>query len=231
MAKLYHYANYTPVYLALDCIVFGFDNDKLKLLLIKRNFEPAKGLWSLMGGFLEPTESIDQAARRILTNLTGLPNVYLEPLQLFGALNRDPEARVVSSTFYSLIKIDDYDRNEVNTNGAAWFEVNEIPNLIFDHNAMVNTALAKLRRKCRTQPIGFELLPPKFTIPQLQCLYEAILDTKLDKRNFRKKILAMNLLDKLDEKDKLGSKKGAYYYKFNNQKYEFLTEKGFSFEI
>jgi ADP-ribose pyrophosphatase YjhB (NUDIX family) len=231
MSAKNHYTNYTPVYLALDCIVFGFDNEKLKLLLIKRNFKPFKGSWSLMGGFLEPKESIDESARRILLSLTGLSDVFLEQLQVFGAVNRDTEARVVSSTYYALIKINDYDHDIVKANGAAWHEVGKIPQLIFDHNEIVETALNKLRRKCRTQPIGFELLPEKFTIPQLQNLYEAILDKTFDKRNFRKKLLSMNLLDKLEEKDRAGSKKGAFYYQFNRERYEVLSLQGFNFEL
>ena len=216
---------------ALDCIVFGFDNDQLKHLLVKRNIDPQKGEWSLMGGFLQKDESLDDAARRILFNLTGLNDVYLEQLFSFGELNRDPVDRVISVTYYALIKINDYDREIVKRNGAEWFPAASHPKLIFDHNDMTNLALNKLRRRCRTQPIGFELLPEKFTIPQLQSLYEAILMKSLDKRNFRKKILSMNLLDKLDEKDKENSKKGAYLSRFNKEKYEQLTSMGFSFGI
>ncbi len=218
-------------YVAVDCIVFGFDNEDLKILLVKRPIEPQKGEWSLMGGFVQEGESIDEASKRVLYSLTGLRNVYLEQLYTFGDIDRDPVARVISVTYYALIKISDYDRDIVRHNGAQWFKASQHPPLIFDHDTMVETAINKLRRKCRTQPIGFELLPERFTIPQLQNLYEAILMQPLDKRNFRKKILSMNLLDKLDEKDKENSKKGAYLYRFNREKYEMLTSKGFSFEI
>jgi 8-oxo-dGTP diphosphatase len=217
--------------LAIDCIVFGFDDDQLKLLMIKRRIEPKKGDWSLMGGFIGLDESLDEAARRILNLLTGLNNVYLEQLYTFGNTDRDLLDRVVSVTYYALIKINDYDREIVQKNGAEWFPTESHPDLIFDHNDMVQMALSRLRRRCRTQPIGFELLPEKFTIPQLQSLYEAIFMKKLDKRNFRKKLLSMNLLDKFDEKDKESSKKGAFLYRFNKQRYEQLTSMGFSFEI
>ncbi len=216
---------------AVDCIVFGFDNEDLKILLVRRPIEPVKGEWSLMGGFVQEGESLDDASKRVLYALTGLHDVYLEQLYTFGEVDRDPVDRVISVAYYALIKIADYDREIVRENGAQWFKVTDYPKLIFDHDRMVQTAISKLRRKCRTQPIGFELLPEKFTIPQLQNLYEAILNQKLDKRNFRKKILSMNLLDKLDEKDKENSKKGAFYYRFNKEKYELLTSNGFSFEI
>jgi 8-oxo-dGTP diphosphatase len=217
--------------LAIDCIVFGFEDDQLKLLMIKRRIEPRKGDWSLMGGFIRLDESLDEAAMRILYVLTGLTNVYLEQLYTFGNTYRDPLDRVVSVTYYALIKINDYDREVVKLNGAEWFPAENHPDLVFDHNDMVKMALSRLRRRCRTQPIGFELLPDKFTIPQLQSLYEAILAQKLDKRNFRKKFLSMNLLDKFDEKDKESSKKGAFLYRFNRKRYEQLTSNGFSFEI
>jgi ADP-ribose pyrophosphatase YjhB (NUDIX family) len=216
---------------ALDCIVFGFDDDQLKQLLVKRLIEPQKGDWSLMGGFLQTDESLDEAAKRILFSLTGLIDVFLEQLYSFGDINRDPVERVISVTYYSLIKINDYDREIVKQNGAEWFPASNHPKLIFDHGEMTLMAWNRLRRRCRTQPIGFELLPEKFTIPQLQSLYEAILLQKLDKRNFRKKMLSMNLLDKLEEKDKENSKKGAYLYRFNKERYEQLTSQGFSFEI
>ena len=216
---------------ALDSIIFGFDNDQLKVLLFKRKLEPQSGHWSLMGGFLQENESLDEASRRVLYTLTGLHDVFLEQLYAFGEVNRDPAERVVSVTYYSLIKINDYDREIVRKSGAEWFPAASHPRLIFDHNEMVLMALNRLRRKCRTQPIGFELLPEKFTIPQLQSLYEAILMQQLDKRNFRKKILSMNLIDKLDEKDKGSSKKGAFLYRFNKDRYEQLTSQGFSFEI
>jgi hypothetical protein len=218
-------------YLAVDCIVFGFNEDGLKLLLIKRQLDPFKNHWSLMGGFVKENESVDDAAKRITTSLTGLEQIYLEQLYTFGDIDRDPGGRIISVTYYALIKINDSDRDILENNGAHWISVNQVPPLIFDHKKMVETALNKLRKRCRTQPIGFELLPEKFTIPQLQLLYEAILMKPLDKRNFRKKILDMDLLDKLDEKDRSNSKKGAFYYRFNQEKYTNFTLQGFNFEI
>lgn len=218
---------------AVDSIIFGFnENDyELKLLLLKRNFEPAKGQWSLMGGFVTPEESLDDAAQRILLKLTGLEDVYMEQLYAFGDPRRDPGGRIISVAYFSLIKINEYDKERVKKNGAFWVPLSELPELIFDHNEMVSKALRKLRIRARTQPIGFELLPQKFTIPQLQRLYEAIYQKPFDKRNFRRKVLAMGLLDKLEEKEKETSKKGAYYYQFNTAKYEELLRKGFNFEL
>ncbi|MCE4563284.1 NUDIX hydrolase [Maribellus sp. CM-23] len=218
---------------AVDSIIFGFnENDyELKLLLLKRNFEPAKGEWSLMGGFVTPEESLDEAAQRIVQKLTGLENVYMEQLYAFGDPRRDPGGRIISVAYFSLIKINEYDKELVKKNGASWIPLSELPELIFDHNDMVSTALRKLRIRARTQPIGFELLPKKFTIPQLQRLYEAIYQKPFDKRNFRRKVLTMGLLDKLEEKEKETSKKGAFYYQFNTAKYEELLRRGFNFEL
>ena len=227
------YSNHPKILLAIDSIIFGFDENEreLKLLVLKRKFEPAKGGWSLMGGFVDPQESLDEAAQRIVTQLTGLHNVYMEQLYTFGKPNRDPGGRIVSVAYFSLIKINEHDEKLVITHGANWFSLSELPDLIFDHSEMVKKALRKLRIRARTQPIGFELLPEKFTIPQLQGLYEAIYNIPFDKRNFRRKLLSMGLLEKLDEKEKETSKKGAFYYRFHQEKYEELLQKGFNFEI
>jgi len=228
-AKTY-YNNQPKHYIGLDSIIFGFDNNSLKLLLIKRKFEPEQGKWSLMGGFLQENESVDQAAQRILNTLTGLSDVYLEQLTTYGELNRDTAGRVVSVAYYSLINTKMYDNQKGEEHGAKWFDINEIPDLIFDHNEMVNRALKRLQRRTKTEPIGFELLPDKFTIPQLQHLYEAIQQRKLDKRNFRKKILSMGVLQKLEEKDKTSSKKGAFLHEFDEVTYLKLKSEGFLFE-
>ncbi len=227
------YENHPRLLVAVDSIIFGFnENDtELKLLLLKRKFEPAKGKWSLMGGFVTENESLDMAAERIVFQLTGLKDVYMEQLYAFGEPERDPGGRIISVSYFSLIKINDHDRELVKQYDAFWIPLSELPDLIFDHNEMVNKALRKLKVRARTEPIGFELLPEKFTIPQLQRLYEAIYQTPFDKRNFRRKLLLMGLLDKLDEKEKETSKKGAYYYKFNSNKYEELQQKGFNFEL
>ena len=227
------YAKHPRALVAVDSIIFGFNEDdiELKLLVLQRNFEPAKGEWSLMGGFVDPLESLDGAAQRTVEELTGLQDVYMEQLFAFGDPNRDPGGRIVSVSYFSLVKIKEYDRELVNKHGASWIPLSELPDLIFDHNEMVEKALRKLRIRARTQPIGFELLPEKFTIPQLQRLYEAIYQKPFDKRNFRRKVLTMGLLDRLDEKEKRTSKKGAFYYKFNTEKYEELLQKGFNFEV
>ena len=227
------YSKHPKLLVAVDSIIFGFNEDdiELKLLLLKRDFEPAKGEWSLMGGFVNQDEGLDAAAQRIVEDLTGLQDVYMEQLYTFGDPARDPGGRIVSVSYFSLIKIKEYDRELVRKHGASWIPLSELPNLVFDHNEMVEKAMRKLRIRARTQPIGFELLPEKFTIPQLQRLYEAIYQIPFDKRNFRRKVLAMGLLDKLDEKEKRTSKKGAFYYKFNTEKYEELLQKGFNFEV
>jgi ADP-ribose pyrophosphatase YjhB (NUDIX family) len=227
------YKKHRKLLVAVDSIIFGFDENEreLKLLILKRNFEPAKGKWSLMGGFVDPEESLDDAAERIVSQLTGLTNVYKEQLYAFGDLTRDPGGRIISVAYFSLVRINDYDRKLVKEYGASWISLSELPELIFDHSEMVGKALRKLRIRARTQPIGFELLPEKFTIPQLQGLYEAIYQVPFDKRNFRKKLLSMELLEKLNEKEKETSKKGAFYYRFNSDKYEAFLEKGFNFEI
>ena len=217
--------------LAVDCIIFGFDKGVLKLLLIKRNFEPEKGKWSLAGGFLRSDESLDDCAQRVLHELTGLKNVYLEQLFSYGDVSRDPGERVVSVAYFALLNSEECNNEISKDNEACWCPMNELPGLIFDHREMVDKALRRLQRKIKIRPIGFELLPEKFTLPQLQVLYEAIYQKDLDKRNFRKKILMMDLLDKLQEKDKSSSKKGAFLYCFNKDKYEELLKKGFYFNL
>ena len=217
--------------LAVDCVIFGFDNQDLKLLLIRRNMEPALGMNSLMGGFPRHDESLDDAAVRVLKQLTGLEDVYLEQLYAYGDVERDPGERVVSVAYYALIRIEDYDKHLVKEHDAHWRPISNIPELVFDHGTMVDKALRRLRRRARIQPIGFELLPETFTLPQLQALYEAIYQKELDKRNFRKKILSMKLLDKLEEKDKTSSKKGAWLYRFNPEKYQEALANGFYFSV
>lgn len=221
-----HYDQHDKIFVALDCIIFGFDRNGLKLLLIKRDFEPEKGNWSLMGGFLEKDESLDEAADRILHKLTGLKNVYLEQLYGFGEVDRDPVERTVSIAYYALINIREHDKELVEKYSARWFPIDELPDLIFDHEEMVEAAKARLQYKASHQPVGFELLPEKFTLPELQILYEAIYETTLDKRNFRRRILSMDVLVKTNEKQKKYSKKGAYLYKFDEDKYHSKVDNG-----
>jgi 8-oxo-dGTP diphosphatase len=226
-----YYSSEDKINVAIDCIIFGFDEDGLKLLLLKRRFEPSKGKWSLMGGFLKKEESLDDAARRILLELTGLNNIYMEQVYSFGSVDRDPGERTISIVYYALIKVNDNDRKRAEAHGANWVSINNLPELIFDHSSMVELALRTLRSRTERKPIGFELLPEKFTLPQLQSLYEAIHQEQLDKRNFRKKILETGLLEKLEEKDRESSKKGAYFYRFNKKKYQTYIDMGFNFHL
>jgi len=207
-------------YVAVDCIIFGFREGELKLLLLKRDFEPAKGEWSLMGGFLKNDESIDEAASRVLRDLTGLEKVYMEQVGVFGEVNRDPGERVLSAAYYALININEYDHEIVQKHNAHWVKIDELPPLIFDHQDMVTKARDIMRRKASIEPIGFNLLPELFTLPQLQQLYEAIYGEPVDKRNFRKRIADMDYIEKTDKIDKSGSKRGAFLYKFNNKSYK-----------
>jgi 8-oxo-dGTP diphosphatase len=217
---MHKYSRQTRVLLAVDCIIFGFDGEALKILLIQRDFEPEKGNWSLMGGFVQEHESLDGASARILKQLTGLEGVYLEQLHTFGNPDRDPMERTVSTAYFALLDINQYQTQISDDYHAAWFPVNEIPELIFDHKEMVEQAQKKIRYKAAMHPILFELLPDKFTIPQLQLLYEAVFSATIDKRNFSRRVLATHLLVKLGDKDKAGSKRGAFYYSLNKENYQ-----------
>ncbi|MBV7533270.1 NUDIX domain-containing protein [Chitinophaga sp. sic0106] len=216
---------------AVDCIIFGFDEGKLKLLVIKRKVAPMAGEWSLVGGFVQPEESTDDAAARVLKLTTGLDDIYMDQLHCYGDVNRDSGARVISVTYYALIRIKDHDKPLAQEHGAHWLELENMPELIFDHKKMIEDALVKLRDNAQFHPIGFELLPQKFTLSQLRSLYEEIYGRTLDKRNFRKKILSLDVMEKLEEKDKTSSKKGAHLYRFDPEKYEQLKKKGLVFEI
>lgn len=213
------YAKQSRFIQAVDCIVFGFDGDTLKILLIQRGFEPEKGKWSLMGGFVQENESIDQASNRILKQLTGLDGMYLEQLHTFGDPQRDPMERTVSTAYFALIDILKYEK-QLNTDyHPEWFSLKRMPKLIFDQQEMVELAKRRVRYKAALHPILFELLPSRFTIPQLQSLYESVYNTSIDKRNFSKRILATGLLIKQADKDKSGSRRGAFYYQLNMQNY------------
>ncbi len=218
-------------YVAVDCIIFGFDNQKLKLLVFDRRIDPFKDSLSLIGSFVKIGESVSDAAVRILKEFTGLENVYMKELKTYGLVDRDPGYRCISVAQYALIRIDNTIKKLVEEKGARWYEIDNIPNLILDHNQMSIDALKRIEEVARYKPIGFELLPKKFTIPKLQTLYEAIYRRKFDTRNFRKKILSFDVIIKLDEKDRTTSKKGAYLYKFDYNRYRELQESGYNFEI
>lgn len=217
--------------LAVDCIVFGFDGEDLKILLIKRDFEPEKGKWSLIGGFLKKEEDLDQAAIRILHHLTGLHNVYMEQFYAYSKVDRDPGERTISVAYYALIDIASHNKELVQFNSAKWFSLKKAPDLIFDHDKMVARAVSRLKYRTKTKPIGFELLPERFTMLQLQKLYESVLGEKLDKRNFTNKINSLNILIKLGEKDMESSKKGSYLFQFDAEKYNLKLSEGFVFKV
>jgi len=225
------YKDHGKVLVAVDCIIFGFDSKALKLLLFKRKVAPLKGHWSLIGAFINNELSLHKAAEKILFETTGLNNIFLEELQTYSKVDRDPGARVISVAFYSLIRLNELDLESVEKYDAHWFDFDQIPPLILDHGQMVQDAILKLRTKAIYNPVVFELLPHEFTIPQLQLIYECIHQKKLDNRNFRKKILAFNFLVKSDKKDKSGSKKGAFLYKFDKEKFKLFVAKGHRFEL
>ncbi|MBA2250269.1 MAG: NUDIX hydrolase [Chitinophagaceae bacterium] len=229
MAVITEYKVHDQMLIAVDCIIFGFDGKNLKALLVKRGIEPELGKWSLMGGFVQKDESVEAAAFRVLEVRTGLKDIYLEQLFVFGAMKRDPGGRVVSVAYFALINIDDYSFKLMREHSAKWFDIKRIPPVIFDHKKMILMAKEQLRQKVANHPIGFELLPEKFTLPQLQNLYEAIYESTFDKRNFSRKILSLHILKKLDEKEKSLSKKGAFYYTFDHNKYKKLAKEGLKF--
>lgn len=218
--------------LAVDCVIFGYDNADMHILLIERGIDPYQGRWALPGGFVRIDETTEMTAIRELSEETAITDVYLEQLYTFSTLTRDPRERVVSVAYYALINIADYNvKAGDDAHKARWFKTFEMPELAFDHQFIFETAFSRLKGKIRYQPIGFELLPEKFTLTQLQKLYEAILEKQIDKRNFRKKIIGMDLLQKLDEKELRVPRKAAWMYKFDREKYDKLSEKGFNFEI
>ncbi len=217
----------------LDNVIFGFDGQHLKVLLIERGEDPHRDKYALPGDFVRVDETIDDAAGRVLNELTGLENVYLDQFHTYGAVDRHPWGRIISIAYFSLIKlIDEADLKPASfARSAKWFAIDEIPELAFDHNTIIDGAYHKLRVRSRLQPVGFELLPQKFTLRELQNLYEAILRVEIDKRNFRRKILKMNIVIALDEKQVGVAHKAAQFYKFDKEKYEELREKGFTFDL
>jgi len=216
----------------VDCAVFGLDEDGLKALLIQRDVEPYAGRWALPGGFVRPDEGLEEAARRELREETGLERLFLEQLYTFGDPGRDPRERVITVAWYALVRLADH-RVQAATDArdAAWFPVDDLPALAFDHDAILATALTRLQGKVRWQPIGFELLPPKFTLTQLQRLYEIVLERELDKRNFRKKVLSLGILEELDEVEQDVAHRAARLYRFDQKAYQRMVRDGFNFEI
>jgi 8-oxo-dGTP diphosphatase len=218
--------------LTVDCVVFGLDEGELKVMLIQRALPPFEGKWALPGGFVHLDETLDEAARRELEEETGLRKVFLEQLYTFGAVERDPRERVVSVAYFALVKLSEHQvRAATDARAAAWFGVNDSPSLAFDHLEILQRALERLRTKVRYEPIGFELLPKKFTLSQLQRLYEQVLERDLDKRNFRKRVLGMDLLIETDEVEQDVAHRAARLYRFDERKYRRLAKTGFHFEL
>lgn len=214
-----YYSQHNKAFVAVDCIIFGFEDNKLKLLLGKRKMDPGRGEWSLYGGFVDATESVDEAANRVLFELTGLRDLYMKQVHTFGAVERDPGERVISVAYCALINVKDYDRHLLEEHGVQWVELNKMPRLYSDHNDMVKRAITLLRRRINTEPLSFNLLPDLFTLTQLQHVYEAVLGEEIDKRNFRKRIKSIDFIEKTELIDKLTSKRGAALYRFNKRMY------------
>lgn len=208
------------MYVSVDCIIFGFEANKLKLLIGNRKMDPGRGEWSLYGGFVKEDESLDEAANRTLKDLTGLDNLYMKQVGAFGAVNRDPGERVISVAYCALINVKDYDSALQEQHHLKWVDVEKLPKLYSDHNDMVKKAILLLRRRISTEPLSFNLLPELFTLTQLQHVYEAILGEEIDKRNFRKKIKTIDFIEKTDKIDKITSKRGAALYCFNKAAYD-----------
>jgi 8-oxo-dGTP diphosphatase len=227
-----HTYQYPRAALTVDCVVFGYDEGELRVLLIERALDPFKGDWALPGGFVHVDETIDEAARRELLEEAGLKDIFLEQLYTFGTVDRDPRERVVSVAYYALVKLSDHcAKAATDAANAQWFPISRVPRLAFDHIDILATALNRLKGKVCYQPIGFELLPRKFTLSQLQHLYEVILGADLDKRNFRKKVLSFGLLMPLKEMQMSGRHRPAQLFRFNAEKYEKLKKREFSFEV
>lgn len=230
-----NFKDYAKSAFTVDNIIFGFDDGDLKVLLIKRGEAPFENQWALPGNFVYPNEDLNASATRVLLELTGLKDVYLEQVRTFGAVNRHPMGRVITVAYFSLIKIKDYKLQGTAplSRKAEWISIKEATNLAFDHDEILDACFRRLKRRVRMRPVGFELLPRKFTLTELQHLYEAILEPEkpIDKRNFRKKILSMKILVDLNETQKGVAHRPAKLYKFDKNKYEKFVEEGYIFEI
>lgn len=212
-------------FIAVDCIIFGYEAGKLKLLLAQRKFQPAQGEWSLMGGWVMEDETVEKAAERVLFQITGLKDIYLEQVSVFSDPDRDPGGRVISVAFYAMIRIDKHDYDLVKEHNAVWRPFDKRPELIFDHDQMVKCAHEKLKLKAGYELIGEKLLPSKFTILQLRKLYEAVFQRDFDPGNFRKKVFSLKVLEKLNDKNTTDSRKGAFYYSFKKDTNYFMQDR------
>ncbi|WP_305953249.1 NUDIX hydrolase [Emticicia oligotrophica] len=218
--------------LSIDCVIFGFKESELYVLLVKHGIGPTIGQWALPGSWIRYNESIDAAATRILSSQTSVENIYLEQFKTFGDLERFPNRRVITIAYYAFVNIEKFNPKPGPTEAdVKWFKVQEIPTMAFDHSQIFESCFNFLQHKIQHEPIGFNLLPPKFTLLQLLELYEAILNQKLDKSNFRKKFLKMNLLVDTKERQKDVSHRAATLYRFDENIYNKLLDKGFIFEV
>jgi hypothetical protein len=224
------YQQEQPALVSVDCIILGFRAGEISVLIIPRKYEPFRGKRSLMGGFVRANESLDETVARVVAEYTGIEDVYMEQVGAYGDVGRDIE-RVISVVYYALIDMQQFDETLRKQHNAEWVNINDVGRLVLDHNRFLEDTVKILRRRTASQPVGFNLLPDKFTLPQLQSLYEAIYQHPLDKRNFRKKVFEMNILERLDEKDKRSSKRGAYYYRFNKEQYDSRLRDGFDFSL
>lgn len=213
-----------------DCVIFGFDGVDLNVLLVERGLEPFKGRWAFPGGFLKPDESAEKGAMRELKEETGLENAYIEQFHTYSTPDRDPRERVITIAYLALVKIQDVKGGD-DAADARWFPIKDVPQLAFDHDVILRDALCRLRERIHFHPIGYDLLPEKFTVKQLQSLYEAILGIHFDRRNFAKKMLHLDILTQLDEKVWPTPKREANLYSFNLAKYHELKQRGFRLEF
>lgn len=214
-----YYNEHAKVYVSVDCIVFGFDEGKLRVLIGKRQMDPGRGQWSLYGGFVGEDESVDNAAKRVLGELTGLRDIYVQQVGAFGNVDRDPGERVISIVYYAMINVKDYDQSLQEQHGVHWVAMDDLPPLYSDHLSMVRKARHIMRGKISREPISFNLLPELFTLTQLQKVYEAVCGGQVDKRNFRKRVKDMDFIEKTDQIDRTTSRRGAYLYRFNKKAY------------
>ncbi|HVD98403.1 MAG TPA: NUDIX domain-containing protein [Cytophagaceae bacterium] len=231
MNKTHTYSYARPA-LTVDCVVFGYEEEALKVLLIQRNIEPFKGGWALPGGFVRVEETLEEAAIRELKEETAVENIYLEQLYSFGALQRDPRERVVTVAYYALVKLSEHKaQGGTDAADARWFPLEALPKLAFDHKQIIEVAFKRLQAKVRYEPVGFELLPKRFLFSAIEHLYETILQRKIDRRNFRKKMLSMGIIKQLEEQEENVAHRKGHYYSFDKKEYEKMIKKGFSFEI
>lgn len=214
------YNEYPKVLVSVDCIIFGFDGNDLQVLIGKRKMDPGRGEWTLYGGFVGSNESLEDAANRVILELTGMKGLYIRQVGAFGSVDRDPGERVISVSYCTLINVEDYDDRLRIEHGLEWVSLKKLPRLYSDHNKMITDAISQIRRRINHEPLSFKLLPDLFTLTQLQHVFEAVMGEEIDKRNFRKRVKEIDFIEKTDFIDKVSSKRGAALYRFNKKAYE-----------